>query len=698
MADLSKLSNDELMALAAQREQQRRKISSMTDDELRAASYQQPKPPPGVTIHTQSGPVFIDQSGKPQKSTMAEAEARMFRERDGIGGDVADSVLRGVPYAGAFFPRARAAWSSGDYAQNLEREQARAKTFDQDYPVASLGGKVVGGVLGTVAAAPVPYVRGAFGLGGNSALGSMAYGGAAGLAQGAAQGAGESTDLTNRNDVAKNAGISGAFGAALGAAIPGAIAGGVSAKDWFAGKMNPDTLSQIPAAASRFLTGQFDDPARVAQMRAEMQRLGPGVVLADASPEMQGIAGGAATRPGSRSTIIDALSGRDSGKNARIQSALDAELGPAPVPSRIQAGIEEGQQALGPLYGNAFQNATRVDSTGLANTLDANVANLRGPAQRSVRQVRDMLNVPGTDQLDPNPSALFQTRQAIDGILATEQNPQAIRQLTMARQNVDRELARAVPGVKDIDAQFQELARQREALQRGSQVLDTGKTAVRPGELAQEMADNANPAGTLVGPSASNVRLREGARAEIDRIVGTNSNDVAKLNQVLKSEGDWNRDKLRTLFGQDRADRLFNVLDRERVFENTFRRTTGNSETASRQSFGKLLDAIATPARPDASRTMFGTVVELGKKGVDRVRGAQGEEQAARIAKALARVSVSEGPQADALIQALMTRSGRAQTNKAIFGASGAAGPQMSPILEAIAYDLYRDDKRKAQR
>jgi hypothetical protein len=309
-----------------------------------------------------------------------------------------------------------------------------------------------------------------------------------------------------------------------------------------------------------------------------------------------------------------------------------------------------------------------------------------------------MLNVPGTDQLDPNPSALFQTRQAIDGILATEQNPQAIRQLTMARQNVDRELARAVPGVKDIDAQFQELARQREALQRGSQVLDTGKTAVRPGELAQEMADNANPAGTLVGPSASNVRLREGARAEIDRIVGTNSNDVAKLNQVLKSEGDWNRDKLRTLFGQDRADRLFNVLDRERVFENTFRRTTGNSETASRQSFGKLLDAIATPARPDASRTMFGTVVELGKKGVDRVRGAQGEEQAARIAKALARVSVSEGPQADALIQALMTRSGRAQTNKAIFGASGAAGPQMSPILEAIAYDLYRDDKRKAQR
>jgi hypothetical protein len=695
--DLSKLSDDELVQLA-QQERNRRRVSSMSDDELRAAAYQQPQPPPGVTIHTQSGPQFIGRDGKPQKSTMAEAEQRMLRERDGIAGDVADSVVRGIPFAGPFFPRARAAMSPGDYGQNLEREQARAKTFDEDYRVASLGGKVAGGVLGTVAGANVPFVAPMLGIGANSALGSMALGGLAGTAQGIAQGVGESADLTNYKDVSKNAMWSGAFGGALGAAIPGAIAGGVSAKDWFANKMRPDTLSQVPGAAARYLTSQFDDPAKVAQMQGDMSRLGPGAVLADVSPEMQGIAGGAATRPGSRELVVGPLTERNAGKNARIQSALEAELGPAPIPSRVQAGIEEGQQALGPLYGDVFEGAARVDTTGLANTLDATVANLRGPAQRSVRQVRDMLNIPGTDQLDPNPSALFQTRQAIDGLLATEQNPQAIRQLTIARQSVDQELARAAPGVKDVDAQFQELARQREALQRGGQVLDSGKTAIRPVELAEEMTQNANPAGTLVGPSASNMRLREGTRAEIDRIIGTEANDVARLNSLFKGEGDWNRDKLRMLFGQEKADKVLAVLDRERAFEATFNRTTGNSETASRQSFGKLLDAISSPPKSQSDRTMLGTVLDLGRKGVDKLRGARGEDQAERVAQALARLSVSDGPQATALMQALMARANRTQTNRAVFGASGAAGPQMSPLVEAIAADLYRTDKRSAQR
>ena len=712
MIDLSKLSNDELMALAAQREQSRRKISSMTDDELRAAAYVQPKPPPGVTIHTrgapydglrtQSNPFFIDSTGKQQQSTMAEAEQRMLRERDGIVGDVADSVARGTPYAGAFFPRMRAAMSPGDYAQNLEREQARAKTFDQDYPFASLGGKVTGGVLGTVAAAPVPYVRGAFGLGGNSALGSVAYGGAAGLAQGAAQGVGDSADLTNYNDVAKNAGMQGAFGGVLGAAIPGAIAGGVSAKDYFASKINPDTLSQIPSAASRFLMQQFDDPARVAQMRGEMQRIGPGAVLADASPEMQGIAGGAATRPGSRSTIIDALSGRDAGKNARIQGAVNSNFGPDAIPSQIEAQIKEAKNALSPQYEQAFAGAKdALDTAPIAQTLQDLASGKRGAAQKAASDVREMLAFPGTNILDGSPRTLHQVRVAIDGMMDGEVNSDVLRTLKIARKAIDDELAAKVPGIKPIDAQYADLSRQWEAFKTGQRAFDTGREGVlRPSELAAEQSKLVQPAGTAAGPPTRGglERLSEGARSEIERIVGTKANDVSALNTALKGEGDWNRDKLRLLFGKEKADKVLAVLDRERTFEATFRQTAGNSETASRQQFGKLLDAIASPPKTDKSMSFLGVATDAAKKGVDRVRGAQGEEQAARIAEALARISVSEGPQADALIQALMRRSSRTQTNRAIFGASGAAGPQMSPLLEAIAYDLYRNDKRTTQK
>jgi hypothetical protein len=703
MADLSNLSDEELMALAAQREQTRRSVASMTDDELRAAAYVQPKPPPGVTIHTKDGSVFIDRNGKPVKTTMAEARARAGRETGGIAGDVAGSVLRGVPYAGEFLPRANAALSGGDYAQNLEREQAKAKTFDADYPVASLAGKATGAVAVTAAALPLMKAGGVvggaanllFGGGASTALGAMGRGAVAGGLQGAAQGVGQSEDLTNAPDVARNAAVSGGFGAALGGGIPGAISLAGHGRNMLTRSLYPDALSSVPRPAAAWAEKQFSDPVRLSQMQRDMQALGPDGMLADVSPEMAQIARGAAALPGTRDRVVNVLTARDAGKNARIGQAVDANFGPAPVPSRIEAGIREGQEALGPIYGDAFQNAARVDTTALANTLDASVANLRGPAQRRVQEVRRMLDIPGTDQLDPNPSALFQTRQAIDGILATEQNPQAIRQLTMARQQVDRELARAVPGVKDVDAQFQELARQREALQRGGQVLDSGKTATRPTELAQEITEAAQPAGNLVGPSASPVRLREGARAEIERIIGTNANDVAKLNQVLKSEGDWNRDKLRLLFGQDRADAVLRVLDAERRMEGTFRKVVGNSETAATNEFARFLKEAGTPARIDPSASLFGTMVSLGKRAADKVSGSNAEAQAQRFAEALSEIPVAQQARASALIQALMTRAQRSQNTAGLNNAAGLSGPQLSAIVRALMGDSSDPSDRR---
>jgi hypothetical protein len=78
------------------------------------------------------------------------------------------------------------------------------------------------------------------------------------------------------------------------------------------------------------------------------------------------------------------------------------------------------------------------------------------------------------------------------------------------------------------------------------------------------------------------MRLRQGARAEIERIVGTNANDRVALQRLIKGEGDWNRERLATLFGQDRADRLIRVLDNERTFAETSHAVTKNSASAER--------------------------------------------------------------------------------------------------------------------
>ncbi|WP_457661853.1 hypothetical protein [Sinorhizobium medicae] len=208
---------------------------------------------------------------------------------------------------------------------------------------------------------------------------------------------------------------------------------------------------------------------------------------------------------------------------------------------------------------------------------------MRGDAQRALQRVRGMLNVNGQDVVSNDPRVVFQTRQAIDGVLATEANPKVISALTETRQMLDDALTRAVPRIKEADAAYAELARQREAVQRGQSVLDHGRTAPRPSELAAEVQKGALPQGMQIGPSAVPLRLSQGARAEVDRILGSNANDIARLNKLVKSDGDWNRARLSQLFGQEKADRLFQVLDNELQFAKTRDVVTRNSETARRQ-------------------------------------------------------------------------------------------------------------------
>jgi hypothetical protein len=414
-------------------------------------------------------------------------------------------------------------------------------------------------------------------------------------------------------------------------------------------------------------------------MQTQLQELGPHGMFADLGPNLQGQAAALANMPGeAQQTIRGALDARNAGANARIGAAVDQNLGPNVVPSEIISGIDANQRTVGNAYNPVMAAARRVDTEPLANALDANTANLRGPAQRAVQQVRGYLNIPGTDTLDPNPQALLATRQAIDGLLSDETNPQVIRQLTIARQSVDDTLANAAPGIKDVDAQFAELARQREAIQRGQTVLDSGRTAPRPAELADEVAQGALPQGTQIGPSAVPFRMSQGARAEVDRILGNNANDVARLNTLIKSEGDWNRSRLASLFGQDRADQLFNVLDNERTFAGTRNFATGNSATAGRteairelgggpQTFN-MRDAYAAGGILGALRSAG---VKIGGKiGASILAGRNQATNAAladilasnrgAVVQALARAPAQTPRLADPIVRALMLGSATA--------------------------------------
>ncbi|MER9658561.1 hypothetical protein [Mesorhizobium sp. M0159] len=430
-----------------------------------------------------------------------------------------------------------------------------------------------------------------------------------------------------------------AWGAGLGALFPGIgqlIGKGVgTVAQRYAGPA-------VSAAERMFGRAAASDAAL--DMAPRLKALGDSGMPMDLGPNLQRQAGALAATPGEGQAIVrDAIAARDAAANARIRQGVDSTIGKAPDLTAIQAQNKANMEALGPEYTKAFQKARAVDTAPIADNLESQIVNLRGDAQKAAQTVRKMLNVNGTDVLDPHPGTLFQTRQAIDGMLATETNPKAIAVLAEARKAIDNRLAASVPGIKRIDARFAELARQNEALQRGQQALDSGRTAPRPAELQADIANGAVPVGDTMGPSAVPLRLRQGARAEIDRIVGTNANDRVALQRLVKGEGDWNRDRLASLFGQARADRIIAILDRERTFADTSNIVTRNSETAARSA--AMQDIAPGKTGPGIVRSAlnlrFG---DTAADAVDRViGGAKSASQRASNSE-LARLLTSNDP------------------------------------------------------
>jgi hypothetical protein len=408
------------------------------------------------------------------------------------------------------------------------------------------------------------------------------------------------------------------------------------------------------AALAEILKAAKADNLTPEAMRTRLQELGPEGMVADLGPNFQGQTGALANIPGpNNQTIRTALNERNAGANARLGEVID-DLGPNVVPSQVQGGISDSQRAVGQQYGPVMENARAVNSEGLANRLEAAITNTRGPEQQALQRVRGYLDIPGTNVLDPNPQAIFATRQAIDGLLAGEQNPQVIRQLTMARQQVDEMLAQAAPGIKDVDAQYAELARQGEALGEGQRALDSGRTAPRPSELSSRLTEGSIPQGTGVGPSAVPFRISQGARAEIDRIVGNNQNDIAAMNRLIKGEGDWNRAKLEAIFGQDKTEQLLRVLGNEKTFADTRNFATGNSLTANRLQYQKAYggsDARMTIPEYYGAGGVRGAVRGAGVKAVSKlVDVIAGSRSGARNTK-LAELLTGRDEVVDALLQ-----------------------------------------------
>jgi hypothetical protein len=571
--------------------------------------------------------------------------------------------LQGVPIVGPYLDKASSAvaaaaampFTGKSFRELYDQGNQYSEDVRRDNPHTATAGGITGAVAGTVPA--MMAAPAAFGVGVESIplrfLASGTSGAAINGADAAVRSGGDATETA----------WGGMLGGGLGFAGPlvGPLVG--KAVRWGADGWNLRGAAKelgVDKVAASLMAKAFGADALDAGAKADLAKLGQSGMLMDLGENLRSTGAGLAALPGEGKTIVKgAINARDAGANWRIRSTLDDTLGPAPTPSRIIDRATQNQQRLAPEYREALRDAGPVDTLPIARYLETEAQTLRGEPQRAIQRVRAMLDhqptpadiararangepPPGTS-LVTDAAELLNTRHAIDDMLETTQGTNAGNALQTARQAVDDELRASVPGIKEVDAKYAELARQKEAVQRGQTVLASGREAPRPNELADEVRQGALPQGLQIGPSAVPLRLREGARAEIERIVGTKANDRVALQQIIKGEGDWNRARLSTLFGQEKAGAIIDLLDRERLFAETGNQVTKNSYTAAREAAKKeltgeggggfgVVDSYKAGGLPGVARA---TGVNGVNAVVEALRGLKTEASRAAIARTL---------------------------------------------------------------
>lgn len=560
-----------------------------------------------------------------------------------------------------------------DYSSGVDEQVKLTEAARKRSPVATtiadFGTVGMGGLgLARAGVTAVPYLASRFGrlgaLGGNVSEGGVL---------GAAEGAGN-TYTGNPADYFGNAGKGAVVGGVMGGVL-GTVAG-------------PAGEGAYRGLASQRVPGGAIIPPRLAEAgrtdTAGLQEIisgarGPRAMLPDAGPNLLGTAQGSVLNPVGPGQVglLNTLRQRNETSAPYIDQTLNRVLGPAPVPSQVMRDVVQPNiDRLSPHYETAYNNAGAVDTQPLANWLDAQVINTRGQAQGAARQVRGMLDltgVPGT--LDPHPRTLGAARTAVRAMRDDPSlDANTRRVMGQTYDQMTNELQARVPGIRQLDSARAEFGAQERALATdspGSRIFDTSREhVIRPAELQDIMREAAVPKGTMRATEEP-LRLQQAARAELDRIVGTKKNDLLALENVLANPQDYNSQKLATMFGQDRADQIANVLRNERIGRDTDTAVRLGSQTAQRGAAMKAQDTQA------GKLPLETTVTGLVARGIGAAKDALFHKQAAtqrdRIAQYMASMNPTEvraaaqqllavQPQRDAraaLVRTMMQGGGR---------------------------------------
>lgn len=561
---------------------------------------------------------------------------------EGMTGNLSNEIVSGLgtPIETAVLAAQGKGFDPGQAFNNLyEYGQAQNEGQQALNPEVYNRGNLLGSVtLGSKLGSFTPRATTPLGMAGLGALEGAGYGAVYGF--GGAEG----------NDrylaAAKDAGIGALTGGAIG--------------------FGAGNLTQPVSKEARIISrGLEADRIPVGEIPQRTAALGPSGMIADIGPTLQGQTAAIATTPGQGARdIVDALSARRAGANTRIKSDVAEALGASPRVSQVVDDLDNARKLVNEKYEPVFAEKALSDNPFMSGepiitAIDDVIPSVVGKTRANIQKVRNMLLDPNTGAPVNDPQIIMAVRQELDGMIGAETNTRTAAVLSDLRKVIDMDLAVNVPGLKDVDAEFAEIAKQGEALDTGRSVLNDGKTALDPADLVQDMVEMS---------SGQKIRLSEGVRSEIDRVIGTSANDRVKLRDLVRGEGSWNYQKLSAVLGKDKADALMAIIDREATMAATENLATAGSRTQVLKAAQEdiLGQTQSRGAIQEALNFQYGNAAA---RMADKVLGGALEGRRAGVVNNVARALLGPGLDPRLISEIVRLTSGASKNESAILAA-----------------------------
>lgn len=496
-----------------------------------------------------------------------------------------------------------------------DSQRQRADALQTSNPVASMVGNVAGGAVGAGALSAggiLPSLPQ-----GASLLSRVGVGAGEGFGLGALYGAGSA----DGGDVAQSALINGSIGGVAGGAVPLVAQGVSSAYRSIADNLAQNNVARnagVSPEVARQLAQTLDaDGTLGAQGRANMAAAGNEAMLADAGPNARTVLDTAIQRGGPGAVLarnrIEERVGRDS---AALTGALDNTLGTPEGVYGAQANIRNASRpAVNDAYnGPSGAYAQPIDYASQAGQRVESIINRIPPriANRAIQQANERM------AYDEIPNMQILANIGDDGSVTFQQMPNVMQADYIKR--ALNEIARDgtdIGGKMSSDAAFaNRMANDlRDAV---SEAVPEYATALRTAADPLSRQSAVELGASLLSPSMTRDQVAEatsrytqgqrdalaqGVRSRIDDVMAnvtrtmqdgnTDAREAYKAIRELSSRA--NREKLTTALGEQRANPLFEELDRVAQSFQLRGSVAENSKTFARQATNEMLKEGASP-------------------------------------------------------------------------------------------------------